>query len=150
MSEDLPEQNAAEPPGLETDQLIESADNLDQSPLCINCTKPIPPERDFCPHCGAANGAYCWLDPWKRIFAEGAVYRRLVSRPIPRFVFGTFAGCLIINMGIALYAANLVLTTETKHRWGTLLAIGAYFVIVTLFLRRVLLNYLKHTEKTEG
>ena len=127
MIEEPSDQNANEPPGLETDHLVEN-DNQDPLPLCISCTRPIPLDRDFCPHCGAANGAYCWLDPWKRIFAEGSVYRRMVSAPLPRWVFGTFVTFLIFNMGSVLYFSHSVLTTEAPNRWRTILILFAYLV----------------------
>ncbi len=47
--------------------------------VCIGCARPIYAFHDYCPHCSAPASPYIWLDPYKRIFAEGYVWRRMTG-----------------------------------------------------------------------
>jgi hypothetical protein len=121
----------------------------EETVVCIGCAKPMPRHADFCPHCGAPNGPYCWYDPWKRIFASGHVYRRVVSKPLSRFaVLGVLL--LLVFMIVALLFGAIEISKQSdpgdSGRFvpmiGTMVIVG----ILVFFMRRVVLNYLRRQE----
>ena len=70
--------------------------------LCTGCARVVPERADFCPHCGAPLGPYCWLDPWKEIRSEGYVYQRMATGRIGAFAFYTAFTLLGIAVAVTL------------------------------------------------
>ena len=54
--------------------------------LCTSCMAENVPTNDFCKECGCPIGQFVNLDPLKRIYSMGWVYRRSASGPIPTIV----------------------------------------------------------------
>ena len=54
--------------------------------LCTSCMAANNPIDDFCKECGCPIGQFVNLDPLKRIYSMGWVYRRSASGPISRIV----------------------------------------------------------------
>ena len=73
--------------------------------LCTSCMAENVPTNDFCKECGCPIGQFVNLDPLKRIYSMGWVYRRSASGPISRIVlvgiwliFGTSLGGSVIML----------------------------------------------------
>jgi len=63
----------------------------------------IAPLADFCHECGAPVTSLATMDPIKRIYAQGWVYRRVVARPTSPIMFWgvwlIFGPTMLINLG---------------------------------------------------
>ena len=63
----------------------------EKSIMCLGCTRVVPEEADFCPHCGTPLSGTSTTDPYKRVFATGAMYWRLTHGPTRPIVMVGFA-----------------------------------------------------------
>lgn len=73
--------------------------------LCPNCMAENLPARDFCESCGCPIGQFVNVDPLKRIYSQGWLFRRTVSSRItPIVLWGMW-----LIFGIPLFAILIVL-----------------------------------------
>ena len=110
--------------------------------LCPNCMAENLPVRDFCENCGCPIGQFVNVDPLKRIYSQGWLYRKTVSGRITPIVF--WGMWLIFGSGLLSMLIVLLLSGldgalgENSWLWLPALSIVIYIVI----LYRVTKNYL--------
>jgi len=114
--------------------------NREDTVLCLGCTRAVPRDADFCPHCGAAIGPYCWWDPLKRIYAQGNVYRRLTGGRVrrPALVAALVLVVLfMVMMTLSMLESIRDVEPLVTSRVTTLLTYGFVLVVSGLFTYRI-------------
>jgi hypothetical protein len=74
--------------------------------LCPSCMSENLPTVDFCEKCGCPIGQFVNLDPLKRIYSQGWLYRRSASGRIPPIVL--LGMWLIFGIGLATSVLTMV------------------------------------------
>lgn len=97
----------------------------DTAVLCTSCLARNGPAADFCAGCGNPIGDTTALDPLKRIYAQGWIYRRAASAPYR----------LLIVVGMWLIYLPLVLV------------MGPVAIVAAGTLFKVTRNYVRHRRR---
>ncbi len=70
----------------EIEENNESGEQGNETPLCLNCLKPVDPLYHYCPHCGRAVGQFTPIMPYESIIWQadiwGRMWRQMWSREI--------------------------------------------------------------------
>jgi len=117
---------------------------IENSIMCLGCTRVVPEDVDFCPHCGAPLSGTSTTDPYKTVFARGQMYWRLTHGPITPIVM---VGCVLIFLATVLvmaYAFWFELTKSSdglSERYLTLFAPTVYLALWAAFAVKVVRNY---------
>ena len=107
---------------------------------CTGCAMPIPEEVDFCPHCGAPLQPTIWFDPYKRIFAEGYVNRRLsFGQPRPWALMTQIVIVLIVFVSFTILVLSLLPSFRT--RTPEIAAIIGLLLLTGGFAMRMIINF---------
>lgn len=128
--------------------------NGDGVPICPHCMAAIEPYADFCRQCGAPLSVLAAMDPYKRVFAQGWIYRKATSHPTS----------LIVLVGMWLIFAPGVYASWRMLPWHqpfamqgapimAVLSFGFFFGGVALYaaiLFRVTAQYLRQRSYRRG
>ena len=85
------------------EDISSDTDNLPARPVCPNCIHPINERDDFCPQCSAPVGLAVTIDPFKRIWAMGFLYKQAVNSRINGFML---VGMWLIMLPLILQMTN--------------------------------------------
>ena len=122
--------------------MIDESENI-EIVLCPSCLADNLPTFDFCDNCGCPIGRFVNLDPLKRIYSQGWLYRRSASGRIPPIVL--LGIWLIFGSDLLMSALFLapIRSSEGVARdlwvWSTL----PFAVLYAAILYRVTRNYLR-------
>ena len=118
--------------------------------LCTSCLAENKSDTQFCVKCGCPLGAFVNLNPLKRIYSLGWVYRRSVSGPIPKivllgmwFIFGTS----FLFMAVHLIACLLQAQNEFLKEAPNMLIFTPALIVYCILLFKVTKNYFKFRKK---
>lgn len=112
--------------------------------VCTGCGRPIPERADFCPHCTAPVGPNVWLDPFKRIFAEGYVNRNLTSGRPRKWVMACMFVLVVLWLLLWIFLAvqnGLSADSFQEERIASLIIFPLFIALGLLFATRIALNY---------
>ena len=122
--------------------MIDESENIEIA-LCPSCMAGNLPTFDFCDNCGCPIGRFVNLDPLKRIYSQGWLYRRSASGRIPPIVL--MGIWLIFGSDILTSALFLALSRSSEGVagdpcvWATL----PFTLLYAAILYRVTRNYLR-------
>ncbi len=122
---------------METKETNENSDIV----LCPDCMTQNSPMTDFCQSCGYPLGQYVTVDPLKRIYSQGWLYRKAVSGRINKFGFWgmwIIFGSAIISILIFMILPGMVMDEGITLLWLYSFPLMIYIAI----LFRVTKNYL--------
>lgn len=124
--------------------------------VCPSCTARNAPMSDFCQECGCPISPLAAMDPVKRIFAEGFVYRRAATGPITRTVLigmWLLFGPVFLVGALFLFVFAFVHFSSLRIEWlPALITLTPPFLVMIvsgLLLRRVTLNYFRSRRELE-
>ena len=83
------------------DPLTSEIDTTPARPVCPSCILPISKHDDFCQNCFAPVGLTASIDPLKRIWAEGFLYKKAANDRI--------TGFMLLSMWLILFPMILPL-----------------------------------------
>ena len=108
--------------------------------VCTSCLADNDPSTAFCCQCGNPIGDTSSLDPLKRIWAQGWVYRRAVASPYRLRV--------VIGMWLVFlpYAILPLVFLSRRHSWSLADAVLTMplGIIALAVLAKVTINYVRH------
>ena len=117
-------------------------DSEGEKVLCPNCMEQNLPETDFCQKCGIPMTASSTIDPLKRIYSQGWLFRKTASGRIPRIAFwGTW---LIFLPTILLMLLIVLRSSRMFARAGIPVVL---LPVYCFFLYRVSKNYIYHRRR---
>ena len=110
----------------------------------MGCSRVISERADFCPHCTAPVGPNVWLDPFKRIFAEGYVNRNFTSGQPRKWVMACMF--ILVVLWLFLWIFLAVQSAVNAHalaeeRMAALIIFPLFIALGLLFAARIALNY---------
>ncbi len=122
---------------------MNNANSNEENALCPSCMTANAPSTDFCEKCGCPIGQFVNLDPLKRIYSQGWLYRRSASgRITPIVCLGMwliFGPSFLISMFVLL-ETMFDDSDSASHGYWFPLFFGLLSVII---LYRVTKNYLR-------
>lgn len=124
-------------------------DEMPAHPLCTSCLTPYTESIDFCPTCLAPLGLTVAIDPLKRIWATGFIYRQAVYGPTSKI---TLLGMWLIfcpELILGLLILPLLLF-ESHTDVGALLFLVGFGLIKSIIPIRATLNFLQKHPSPPG
>ncbi|MDI6791597.1 MAG: hypothetical protein QME81_01845 [bacterium] len=113
--------------------------------LCPNCMTGNSPVRDFCKSCGCPIGQFVNVDPLKRIYSQGWLYRKAVSEAVSGHITPiVFWGmCLIFGSTFLNALAALLLADSYGGLGEPRSLINVFYLVISgVIFFRVTKNYL--------
>ena len=111
--------------------------------LCTSCLEANVPGADFCVRCGNPVGDTTALDPLKRIYAQGWVYRRAASSPY-RLLIVVGMWLIYLPFVLGMLFPLVFFTPVEKESVLSVVAALAVTVVGAGTLLRVTRNYVRH------
>ena len=113
--------------------------------ICPACFAPNSETVDFCCQCGRPIGDFTNYNPVNRIWSQGWMWRRLVSGPIPPFVFYSIWIFFLVNLLCLLP----LLLAGAADDLATLL-ISMSLLLNGILVYRITKNYNEATKVNRG
>ena len=121
--------------------------STEKSIICLGCARVVPPEVDFCPHCGAPLSPTSTTDPYKSVFAEGQMYWRLTHAPMKPIVMVGFGLLLVAIVPVMMFMLWSEITDDSHsflqrilEALGPMIGMGLSGVLAI----KVIQNFRKH------
>ena len=125
-------------------------DSEEEKALCANCMEENLPEADFCRKCGMPISVFATVDPLKRIYSQGWLYRKTVSDRIPRIAFWgmwlIFLPTLLLTLLMVLRSPRIALRFSGAVA-GTVIP-AVLLPVYCFLLYRVSKNYIYHRRRS--
>ncbi len=112
--------------------------------ICGSCGQQNPKSKEFCEACGGPIGQYTTVDPLKRIYAQGALYRKISRSSVKPIVkIGAFLlfGMPILVGLIGAYRMIFkedVVSSQWSQSWPELAIVIGVIAISALLYYSVL------------
>jgi len=121
--------------------------NNTETVACPNCLALNSPRADFCRECDCPIGELVNLDPLKRIWSQGWIYRKAAFGSTSRFILcGIW---LLFGTAIIMVPGLILWEVEQYGLYEWIFAV-CFFMVYAVILFRVTRNYIRKSRPNIG